>query len=48
MWRLTTSKPHSGRYSIIENGRIREHATAESLARDPEPLIRYVCVRRAG
>ena len=36
------------RIAFIENGRIREHATAESLARDPEPLIRYVGVRRAG
>ncbi len=36
------------RIAFIENGRVREHATAESLARDPEPLIRYVGVRRAG
>ena len=36
------------RIAFIENGRIREHATAESLARDPEPLIRYVGVRRDG
>ena len=36
------------RIAFIENGRIREHTTAESLARDPEPLIRYVGVRRAG
>ena len=34
------------RIAFIENGRIREHATAESLARDPEPLIRYVGVRK--
>ena len=32
----------------IENGRIRAHATPESLARDPEPLTRYVGVRRTG
>ena len=36
------------RIAFIENGRIREHATAESVARDPEPLIRYVGVRRDG
>ena len=36
------------RIAFIENGRIREHATAESLARDPERLTRYVGVRRAG
>ena len=36
------------RIAFIENGRIREHATAESLARDPEPLTRYVGVRRGG
>ena len=36
------------RIAFIENGRIREHATAEGLARNPEPLIRYVGVRRAG
>ena len=36
------------RIAFIENGRIREHATPESLARDPEPLIRYVGVRRGG
>ena len=36
------------RIAFIENGRIREHATPESLARDPEPLTRYVGVRRAG
>ena len=35
------------RIAFIENGRIRAHATPESLARDPEPLIRYVGVRRA-
>ena len=34
------------RIAFIENGRIREHATAESLARDPEPLIRYIGVRK--
>ena len=34
------------RIAFIENGRIRKHATAESLARDPEPLVRYVGVRR--
>ena len=28
------------RIAFIENGRIREHATPESLARDPEPLIK--------
>ena len=36
------------RIAFIENGRIREHATPESLAKDPEPLIRHVVVRRAG
>ena len=36
------------RIAFIENGRIREHATPQSLAKDPEPLIRYVGVRRAG
>ena len=35
------------RIAFIENGRIREHATAESLARDSEPLIRYVGLKRA-
>ena len=35
------------RIAFIENGWIRAHATPESLARDPEPLIRYVGVRRA-
>ena len=35
------------RIAFIENGRIREHETPESLARDPEPLIRYVGVRRS-
>ena len=35
------------RIAFIENGRIREHATPESLARDPEPLVRYVGVRGA-
>ena len=34
------------RIAFIENGRIQEHATPESLTRDPEPLIRYVGVRR--
>ena len=36
------------RIAFIENGRIQDHATPESLARDPEPLIRYVGVRRSG
>ena len=36
------------RIAFIENGRIRAHATPESLARDSEPLTRYVGVRRAG
>ena len=36
------------RIAFIEKGRIRGHATAESLARDPEPLIRHVGVRRTG
>ena len=36
------------RIAFIENGRIRAHATPESLARDPEPLTRYVGVRRTG
>ena len=36
------------RIAFIEDGRIREHATPESLARDPEPLVRYVGVRRTG
>ena len=36
------------RIAFIENGRIRAHATPESLARDPEPLIRFVGVRRSG
>ena len=35
------------RIAFIEDGRIRAHATPESLARDPEPLTRYVGVRRA-
>ena len=34
------------RIAFIESGRVREHATAESVARDPEPLARYVGVRR--
>ena len=33
------------RIAFIENGRVREHATPGSLARDPEPLTRYVGVR---
>ena len=33
------------RIAFIENGRIAEYATPEDLARDPEPLIRYVGVR---
>ena len=37
----------ANRIAFIENGQIREHATPESLARDPEPLLRYVGVRRA-
>ena len=36
------------RIAFIENGRIRDHATPESFARDPEPLVRYVGVRRSG
>ena len=36
------------RIAFIENGRIAEHATPEDLARDSEPLIRYVGVRRTG
>ena len=36
------------RIAFIENGRIREHATPASLARDPDPLTRYVGVRRGG
>ena len=35
------------RIAFLENGRIREYATPGSLARDPEPLTRYVGVRRA-
>ena len=35
------------RIAFIENGRIADHAMPESLARDPEPLIRYVGVRRS-
>ena len=34
------------RIAFIENGVVREHTTAGSLARDPEPLVRYVGVRR--
>ncbi len=36
------------RIAFIENGRILEHGTPESLARDPGPLIRYVGVRRTA
>ncbi|MCY4429381.1 MAG: hypothetical protein OXC11_03185 [Rhodospirillales bacterium] len=36
------------RIAFIENGRIPEHGTPESLARDPEPLVRYVGVRRTA
>ena len=36
------------RIVIMENGRACGHATVESLARDPAPLIRSVGVRRAG
>ena len=36
------------RIAFIENGRVREHATPEDLARDPDPLTRYVGVRRGG
>ena len=36
------------RIAFIENGAIREHSTPQRLAKDPEPLIRYVGVRRAG
>ena len=36
------------RIAFIENGRIRGHATAGSLARDPASLVRYVGVRRDG
>ena len=36
------------RIAFIENGRIREYATPRRLAKDPELLIRYVGVRRAG
>ena len=36
------------RIAFIENGVICEHATAGGLARDPEPLMRYVGVRRTG
>ena len=35
------------RIAFIENGRIAEHSTPEDLARDPEPLIRYVGLRGA-
>ena len=34
------------RIAFIEQGRIREHSTPESLARNPAPLVRYVGVRR--
>ena len=36
------------RIAFIENGRVAGHATPEDLARDPEPLIRYVGLRGAG
>ena len=36
------------RIAFLENGRIAEYAAPEDLARDPEPLIRYVGVRRSG
>ena len=36
------------RIAFIENGRIQEHSTPGRLAKNPEPLIRYVGVRRAG
>ena len=35
------------RIAFIENGCIAEHSTPEDLARDPEPLIRYVGLRGA-
>ena len=35
------------RIAFMEQGRMREHATAEDLARDPGLLVRYVGVRRA-
>ena len=34
--------------AFIENGRVAGYATPEDLARDPEPLIRYVGLRGAG
>lgn len=34
------------RIAFIEQGRIAEHATPQSLARDPAPLVRHVGVRR--
>ena len=37
----------ANRIAFIEQGRIRGHATPQSLARDPAPLVRYVGVRRA-
>ena len=46
--RKVTALAVADRIAFIENGRVREHATAESLARAPEPLIRYVGVRRTG
>ena len=36
------------RIAFIENGRVAGHTTPADLARDPEPLIRYVGLRRAG
>ena len=35
------------RVAFIEQGKIRAHATPGALARDPDPLVRYVGVRRA-
>ncbi len=34
--------------AFIENGVVCAHATAEMLRNDPEPLVRYVGVRRSG
>ena len=36
------------RIAFIENGRVAGHATPEDLARDPQPLNRYVGLRGAG
>ncbi len=36
------------RIAFIENGSVCAHTTPESLGRDPDPLVRYVGVRRAG